>query len=377
MSERELQPWQMDRFGAPGGEYYEDGFDLGGPKAYRYNANNEAVISLTRHGEKTPEGDLSVKGHQQAIEQGKSRELIGTRVKGYRGPAKRTGQMVETITDTEVGQADLTKDDFEKLNTRTRTELDYEPLSPAFLAEWKKRGKDALQWYIDQPFPFDGRTIEASQLANRAGNLIDREIRMVGKLNSGSKINLENASHSPTLDVFVAKALYKEIQNDPVNPEGTTIIEKMGGGFKEGENFQIKARTDANGRLTATATFRGKEYPINFGTLGQMAGAWRENPFKQFNKQERERIAKKFSEFQPTGDIVADLKAFYELKRSDLMSVFIYIDQGLNTSDPEMMYGYLKERSKVETPPPDADEFVQEHIKAMERIIAAYEAKKK
>lgn len=276
MSEtREFDPQEQieHRYQRP--DFFEDGFDAGGPKPYRYNPDNEALISITRHGEKTPEGELSAKGHEQAAEQGRTREIIGSKVKGYHGPAKRTKQMVETITDVEVGETAVTKDDFEKLNTRMRKQLDYEPLSKAFLEEWKKKGKGAVEWYLSMgPQKFDDESSSADELAERAANLFYRQIRMAGRLNSGSKINLENASHSPTLDVFVARAFQEQIGNDPVNPNGSSTLEKMGGSLKEADNFQIHAKTDENGRLTASLAFRGKEYPVNLALLRQMSEDW-------------------------------------------------------------------------------------------------------
>jgi len=247
--------------------------------------NTELLISITRHGEKTPEGKLTEKGFKQAEAKGQSREIVGNVVKGYHSPEFRTKQMVDAeivaIPETISGQ------ELKKYDSRMRQQLDYNPLSKATMAEWKNQGGKAVEWYYqnyhDQAM--DGDSISAGDMANRTANLVYRHIRMAGRLKDGSRANLEYASHTPTLDMFVADAFKDQIEKDPMKPDGTNTIQKMGGGFKEAEEFQIRAKTDTTGMLSATFSFRDKEYQVDLEKLKTMSEAWLEKQ-KAFEKEE-------------------------------------------------------------------------------------------
>lgn len=234
-----------------------------------YHRNNEGLISITRHGDKTPEGELSEKGFAQARQKGQAREVVGPGVKGYHSPEKRTKQTADTIVETIPGQIDA--EEITKYASRARDQLHFKPVSKEFLAEWAKQGKNQLEWYVNQDKPFDAGTITAQQMADRAANFIYRQARMIGRLKDGSRVNLEDASHTPTLDVFVLKAMKDEIERNPVNPEGKTLIEKMGGGFETADEFSIRAQTDQSGRLSANMVFRGKEWPLSLKRLREMS----------------------------------------------------------------------------------------------------------
>lgn len=256
-------------------QYYEDG----------YHKNNEALIAVSRHGDKAG-ALLSETGKQQGKDKGQSRERVGSGVKGYHSPEHRTKQMVSATVGSMVererelealeGNETLNSERFQKYQTRMKREFDYNPLSQEFLAEWGEQ-KDGVSWYHDnyREQAFDEKSLSAKDLANRAASRLYLDIRMVGRLEDNSKINLEIASHSPTLEMFIAEALKEEIERNPVNVEGGNIIEKMGGGMKVAEEFQIRAKTDEQGRLSAECTFRGKTYPINLARLKEMSQAWR------------------------------------------------------------------------------------------------------
>lgn len=243
---------------------------------YEPHKNTRLLISITRHGEKTPEGKLSPKGFEQARAKGESREIVGEVIKGYHSPEERTKQMVDAeiaaMPETISGQ------DLKKYDSRMRKQLDYNPLSKTTMTEWKNQGGKAVEWYYQNYHDqgMDADSISAGDMANRAANLIYRHIRMAGRLKDGSRANLEYASHTPTLDMFVADAFKDQIESDPINPDGTNTIQKMGGGFKEAEEFQIRAKTDTAGVLSATFTFRGKEYEVNLDKLKAMSEAWLE-----------------------------------------------------------------------------------------------------
>lgn len=250
-----------EKAGELGPEYFEDG----------YHANNEVVMSVYRHGDKTKEGGLSEKGIEQAKAIGAGRKAIGRGVKGYHSPIERTKTMVETAIDSipeNVSAAEL-----KKYNTRMRKELGFMPFSKAAAAEWGKRGATAADWYFENYYnqPFDKESLSAKEWAEQAASLFYRHIRMAGRLKDGSKVNLEEASHGGYLDAFLADGFKEQIEKDPVNPQGETIIAKMGGDIQMADQFQIDTKTDSGGRLSAKLLLRGKEYPVNLAKLSQMS----------------------------------------------------------------------------------------------------------
>lgn len=254
--------------------YYDDG----------YHPNNEVVMSIYRHGDKTKEGALSEKGIEQAKGIGAGRKIIGSGVKGYHSPIERTKTMVETAVDS-IPQ-NVSEAEFKKYNTRMKKELGFAPFSKAAAAEWGKHGSTAAGWYFENYYdqPFDNESLSAKEWAEQAASLFYRHIKMAGRLKEGSRVNLEEASHGGSLDAFFADAFREQIENDPVSPEGETIIAKMGGDIQMGEQFQIDTKTDDAGRLSAKLLFRNKEYPVNLAKLQKMSA---EN-----QKRQQERKAK-------------------------------------------------------------------------------------
>lgn len=244
-----------------GPEYFEDG----------NHPNNEVMMSIYRHGDKTKEGALSEKGLEQAKSIGAGRKIIGQGVKGYHSPIERTKTMVETAIDSMP--KDVSEAEFKKYNTRMRQGLGFLPFSKAAAAEWGKHGANAAEWYFENYYdqPFDKESLSAKEWAEQTASLLYRHIRMAGRLNEGSKINLEEASHGGALDAFLADAFREQIEKDPVNPTGKTIIAKIGGDIQMADQFQIDTKTDATGRLSAKLLFRGKEYPVNLAKLSQMS----------------------------------------------------------------------------------------------------------
>lgn len=247
----------------PNFEYLETG----------YHKDTECLLSVTRHGTKTPEGLLAAEGFEQAAQKGQGRKTVGGVVKGYHSPAERTRQMVDSTIDAEIETA--TETDLKKLATRMRQQIDYLPMSKDFLKEWATKSTGAVQWYYDLgDNRFDENTISGREMAERAANLFYRQIRLSGRLKDGSKVTLETASHTPTLDIFVLHAFRDQIENDPVNPEGLSLVDKMGGGFKEAEEFQIRTSTDHEGKLSAKFIFRGKEWAVNLAKMKSMSEAY-------------------------------------------------------------------------------------------------------
>ena len=256
----------------------------------RYNSNNEGLISVFRHGDKTPEGELAPSGFEQAREKAEGTERLGIIVKDYASPAQRAQdmgkEMSQTLADQELKDPDTGETiKGEKYNSRVRDYLNFmeKGIKPQWMMEnWGALSKQGPNKPLETYLSFneerpDKTTLSPKEMASRVGKVIYDQIRMIGRLKSGSEVNLADASHSPTLDVFIASFLEKEIAKDPINPKGETIVEKMGGCFNTAEGFDIKVDTNEQGKLSAKISFRGKEYEVDMSELKELSEFYKED----------------------------------------------------------------------------------------------------
>ncbi|MFH1900180.1 MAG: hypothetical protein ABIJ83_02835 [Patescibacteria group bacterium] len=227
---------------------------------------------MFRHGDKVVD-DLSAKGFKQMELKGKTTEIAGNRIKGYYSPWLRAEQSVETMASALAAEA--VHPDFRKKLTREKSELDYKPFSEIGLKLFKEKG--GVSWYykLGDQRP-DPDTLSPNELASRAATVLDSQIRMIGRLKDGSAINLANASHSPTMDVLLLRLMRDEFDKSPINAEGKDELEKMGGPLGTAEGFDVEAKTDNQGVLSAVLKFRGKELPVNLRKLRELAEEYQE-----------------------------------------------------------------------------------------------------
>jgi len=221
-----------------------------------------------RHGDKTPEGELSLEGFKQAEDIGKVMETTEKGPKPYGSEIKRAQDFTETIRRATESSKEY--------KTRTKKELGFSGLSKEFLAQWKQiakeQGDDAvIKWYFafgkNRP---DANTISPYEMACRTAKNIFTHNKMAERYRAGSKVDMVNGSHSPTLDVFIATALEEQIEKNPINPEGKDLIEKMGGKFKTAEGFEVNTIIDGEGKKSLILKFRGKEFPLDENKLEEM-----------------------------------------------------------------------------------------------------------
>ncbi len=255
----------------------------------RYNPNNEGLISVFRHGDKTPEGELAPSGFKQARERAETTERLGVIVKDYSSPVQRAQDMGKEMSQTLADQELIDPDSKEaikgeKYNSRARDYLSFaeKGTKPQWIMEnfgkLREQGPNKpLETYLsfNEKRP-DPTTLSPKEMASRVGKVLYDQIRMIGRLKAGSRVNLADASHFPTLDVFIASFLKDKIEQDPVNPEGKTLVEKMGGPSDTAEGFEIKVNTDKQGKLSAKISFREKEYEVNMSELKELSEFYKE-----------------------------------------------------------------------------------------------------
>jgi len=250
----------------------------------RYNPNNKGIISVFRHGDKTPDSQLAPSGFEQAREKAEKTERLGVIVKDYASPVQRAQDMGEEMSQTLADQELIDPDSGEKIkgekyNSRARDYLSFmeKGIKPKWFAEefgkLRKQGPNKpLETYLsfNEKRP-DLTTLSPKEMASRVGKVLYDQIRLIGRLKSGSKVNLADASHFPTLDVFIATFLKDKIEQDPIDAEGETVVEKMGGPSDTAEGFEIKVNTDEQGKLSAKISFRGKEYEVDMSELKELS----------------------------------------------------------------------------------------------------------
>jgi len=255
----------------------------------KYNSNNEGLISVFRHGDKTPEGELAPSGFEQARERAEKTERLGVIVKDYASPVQRAEdmgkEMSQTLADQELVDPDSGEEiKGEKYNSRARDYLSFmeKGIKPKWIMEnfgkLREQGPNKpLETYLsfNEERPHE-TTLSPKEMASRVGKVVYDQIRMIGRLKSGSKVNLADASHFPTLDTFIATFLKDKIEENPINPEGKTLVEKMGGPSDTAEGFEIKVNTDEQGKLSAKISFREKEYEVDMSELKELSEFYKE-----------------------------------------------------------------------------------------------------
>ncbi len=238
----------------------------------------------SRHGDKTPEGELAPKGFEQAKEAGGKLE----KAKPYFGEAQRAEDFARTAEESTEKSGGY--------KGRMRVELGgLIHLSGKWKAGWKEKGAgtEAVQWYLDEykdkeRKPDDPGTMSPYEMACRIAKSVSEHSRMAERLYKGSRENLFNGSHSPIVEVFLATALKEDIEKDPVNPEGKTLMEKMGGQFKTAEQFEVDTVIDDKGEKTLKVKFRDKEYDLSEEKLEKMVSYLDKEELRK-EKKEREK----------------------------------------------------------------------------------------
>lgn len=222
-----------------------------------------------RHGEKLPTGELAPAGFEQAKIAGEEMETTLKGPKVYHSEIKRAEDFGKTIQEATKSQ--------KAYKARMRLEIGMTGYSKDFLKKWgemtKEKGANGvIQWWLDfgkeEPDP---ESISPYEIASRFAKHVLTHTKMTEKYYSGSKVDMINASHGSIMEPFVAFALSDQIEKDPVNPEGKTLVEKMGGAFATAEAFEVDTMIDEQGEKTLKVKLRGKEYDLPEEKLKELA----------------------------------------------------------------------------------------------------------
>jgi broad specificity phosphatase PhoE len=114
----------------------------------------------------------------------------------------------------------------------------------------------------------DPNTYSPVESAALIADTFNTYLEMADRLDSGSEVDLINASHDFPLDAFLKEVL--------VRKEGEKIIHgfkdmgEIGGALDFTEGFEVRIQTDNLGQKSAALILRGKEYKIDQTRLEQL-----------------------------------------------------------------------------------------------------------
>lgn len=240
-----------------------------------------------RHGEKNSfDGGLTDKGVENAKEYGREFKPLRDGVKGFHSQIKRSKDTLENITQ----EIDVEK----KYKSRQRNDLllndpDEMLWSEDSLRKYKELVNEntgdenaALDWYLSygEQRP-DPNTVSPREVATRLANLVEKYVRMVSKLKNGSSVDFVHVSHSGTIEPFLQQVIGNEIEQNPINPEGKTFLEKMGGMINFLEEFEVDIKTNENDDVAVELTFRGHKFLISPEKLKEIANYNEDNDNEQ------------------------------------------------------------------------------------------------
>ena len=243
-----------------------------------------------RHGEKkydpnNPETTLTPEGEIKSLEFGKSRTKKDM-IKPYTSDTPRTRRTAELATESSPME--------NKGTMRTRKEISFtydengqflldvmkikkdilgEDFNNLDDEEKQKRLKRATIKQVDFYLNFKDRrpdpmTYSPVETASGIAKLVDRYIKMSGKLNSGSNVDLVNATHDFNLAAFLKETIVREIEEKKVR--GFQSIEEIGGSMDFNENFEIIINRKDQNNISAKISFRGLEYELDMDRIKEL-----------------------------------------------------------------------------------------------------------
>lgn len=239
-------------------------------------------VVVVRHGEKEydpndPNTGLTFDGEWDAKVYGQARPRVDA-IKGYSSSTERTDD-----TRDNIAQESLTE---KKLRPRNRDDLvfHYDPNGqfikdvmrikqeivgphPENLTEEEmlKRSNEAVRAQTDHYLSFgdqrpDSGTYSPAETAASIAHLLEHYKNMSKRLNSGSDVDLINATHDFNISAFLSQVLVREVDGERV--VGFDSMDDIGGGIEYTEAFEVTIER-CGGQDTMKLIFRDKECEID------------------------------------------------------------------------------------------------------------------
>ncbi len=224
-------------------------------------------VSFVRHGEKDSEGFLTRRGGRQAQKYGKG--LGGDVAKIYSSPVPRVISTAYNALDGFEGKK-------AKGKVRVRGELaPLEEFSGKFFEAYAKDHEGVInKWYQDGGKRFDKGTVSSEEVASGFAYLLDHYVKMSGRLNKGSDVDLVNGTHEVFSEALLHEVLIRYDEKGR-KVRGFDKAEDIGGTLGYAEGMQFKIHRDSKGEVDVGLEFRGKRYDVDMERLGELAGKYK------------------------------------------------------------------------------------------------------
>ena len=234
-----------------------------------YGKNVEIDTIFIRHGEKDKEGQLTETGAKHARAYGEKLTPKDV-IKGYGSSFQRAIDTTENIIESAPHN--------KKLKTRIKEELTLPRFSKAFDKEYFKRKKvdenTATDWYLNMGDKrFDKESISPKEIAEGFAYMLNQNIKMSGKLYSGSKVDLIEGTHQVLPESLLKEVMIRYVRGEKVI--GFDSIKEIGGALGYAEPVDFKIKRDKKGDYDVKLDFRGKEYEVDMNRLNQLANSYR------------------------------------------------------------------------------------------------------
>jgi hypothetical protein len=135
--------------------------------------------------------------------------------------------------------------------------------------KWKEIENKQADYYLSfgdkRPDP---GTYSPVETAAKIASLIDHYRKMPDKINSGSELDLINATHDFNLVSFLSQVMV--LEKDGGKKTGFNSVEEIGGATEFTEAFEIIINRDGEGKESIKFLFRGKEWEISENRLREL-----------------------------------------------------------------------------------------------------------
>lgn len=229
------------------------------------------IASVIRHGEKTPEGELSDLGFEEAKEKGRKKKISEHGVKFYTSPFRRARDTVKAILKGVESQAERNR----IFKTRTRLELappkweHFDVLEKRIKEIKAKEGHEGVVKYVLSE-PLAQKDLE--RWTSSLVYLIDNYKRMGNRLYSHSKVELMHVAHDVVIADFLRKvAISKDKKLD---------LDDLGDPIKPLEGFNFGIYLDKEGKKHVKIDFRGEEFNVDEKRFQELVNKFKQEPYK-------------------------------------------------------------------------------------------------
>lgn len=231
-------------------------------------------ISFMRHGRKDKSENLSLEGHQEAVNKGEEKEPLKDGVKHYSSTLRRNVETVEAMIEgmNQAGNADKV------FKPRARLELappDWPDDIKQDIKDRVKLGQEAVYDY----FMHDPKVQPYfKEWSGGMASTVDLFSRMSERLYSNSEVKLEHVTH----DGNIAKFLCEIARFDDGNGNQIHLddLSSVGGSIQPLEGFEFLVKTDDQGARSTQLFFRGKELAIDQDRMANLVEMNKEAPYR-------------------------------------------------------------------------------------------------